>query len=387
MKRILFIAHTASCGGGSEKVLSTLIDELADEYLIDVVEILSDTISPFKSVSKNVRYLGSLMESDRKAASRGGNIKLNHIRHNLLALECAFFPGAVYRRLVKERYDYEISFNYLYSSSLIAHSPNPVSKKIMWMHGAIDDLNDKEADNSLKMRLYRKIQHKAFSGADAIVTISRRTHKSVSIFQPDAESKIHDIYNGYDLDEISRLAREKAIDRSGRFRLVSVGRLSSAKNVLLQVEAVENLQKKGIDIELVLLGEGELKADIIKIAKGNPNIRPVGFQSNPYPYILSSDALIITSLAEGFPTVAVEAMALGKPVISTPVAGTDELISEETGLLIDWNADSVVDGILKAMDKPWDSDKIHNKVMPYTKQRWASNVKNLLTTLDNEPKI
>ena len=138
---------------------------------------------------------------------------------------------------------------------------------------------------------------------------------------------------------------------------------------------------------MVLLGEGELKADIIKIAEGNPNIRPVGFQSNPYPYILSSDALIITSLAEGFPTVAVEAMALGKPVISTPVAGTDELIEKETGIIIGRDIDSVTEGILKAMDGPWDSEKIRNKIAPYTKQRWASNVKNLLTTLDNEPKV
>ena len=110
----------------------------------------------------------------------------------------------------------------------------------------------------------------------------------------------------------------------------------------------------------------------------------MGFISNPYPYIAASDALIITSLSEGFPTIAVEAMALGKPVISTPVAGTEELITEYTGLIVDWDSESVANGIEQLINTKYDADKIKNHVSPYTKEKWATNVKHLLKDLDNE---
>ena len=59
MKKILFVTHTISNGGGAEKVLNTLIDELKEEYLIDVLEWLEDTACPFWERDKNVRHIGS----------------------------------------------------------------------------------------------------------------------------------------------------------------------------------------------------------------------------------------------------------------------------------------------------------------------------------------
>lgn len=382
MKKILFITHTISAGGGAERVLNTLIDELSPEYEIDVLEWLEDTIAPYKPKRANVRHLGSVANSDRKAAKEGKNIMLNKIKHNILALTNTFFPRFLYRRHIRKEYDYEISFNYLYTSALVAHSPNRNSKKIMWMHGAIDDLN--ESNSSLKYRLYRRLQHKAFKEADAVVTISKPTHKSVSLFQPEIESRIHDIHNGYDFDEIEDKARAENIKKSGKFRLISIGRLEKGKNVMLQLEALEILKKRGIEVELYVVGTGEQDTLIRQHARNNSDIILTGFQHNPYPYILSADALIITSLAEGFPTVAVEAMALGKPVISTPVGGTEELIDENTGVIVGWDAGSVADGIVRLMNTDYSPEKIREKVLPYTKKRWAQNVKELLNNLDNE---
>ena len=57
MKKILFIAHTASMGGGAEKVLGVLIKELSQCYLVDLIERVEDSVLPFKIPNGNVRHL------------------------------------------------------------------------------------------------------------------------------------------------------------------------------------------------------------------------------------------------------------------------------------------------------------------------------------------
>lgn len=383
MKKVLVIAYTASSGGGSEKVLNTMIESLSDVYRFDVLEIMADSALPFSPPGDNVRYLGALTYSDRLAAARGKNILLNKARHLFFVMMNSFFPRLVHRMFVKEKYDYEISFNYLYSSALVAHSPDRDSKKVMWIHGSIENLTDPLKGLEPVERLYRHIQHKAFRKADAIVPISRRTRDSIVRFHPSAEKMIHVINNGYDFDSIRHLAMQERIEKSGCFRIISVGRLSKAKNVMMQARIMEILRQRGIRAELILLGEGEEKDQLEEYARRNGNITLTGFRKNPYPYILSADALLITSLAEGFPTVAVEAMALGKPVITTPVAGTDELISGDTGILVNWDDEDAADGIIKAMERKWDPEKIKDSVMKYSKENWAGNIKKLLTATDN----
>ena len=382
MKKILFITHTISGGGGAEKVLNTLIDELSSEYKIDILEWLQDSISPFENKYENVKYLGSITYSDRKAIELGQNIIINKIKHFGIAMINMFFPKCLYKKYIHGKYDFEISFNYLYTSALIANSPNSLSKKIMWMHGAIDDLN--EINNSIKYKMYKWMQHKAFNKADAIVAISNRTHNSIIKFQSEISNRIHDIYNGYDLNKIELLSKEIYIEKSDKFRLISLGRLDKNKNNILQIDAIEKLRIKGFEVELYILGEGDLERELRQHAQNNKKINFLGFKSNPYPYIESADALIITSLSEGFPTIAVEAMALGKPVISTPVAGTEELIIKDTGIIVNWNVEDVASGIKNLMSSSYDSDTIKQHVSQYTKERWAENVKNLFNSLENE---
>ena len=62
----------------------------------------------------------------------------------------------------------------------------------------------------------------------------------------------------------------------------------------------------------------------------------LGFQKNPYKFISKSNIFVLSSIQEGFPTVIIEAMACGVPVISTDCkAGPNEIIeNRENGLLV-----------------------------------------------------
>ena len=122
-------------------------------------------------------------------------------------------------------------------------------------------------------------------------------------------------------------------------RLVCVGRLCEQKGQLLLVEAAYQLAKKGIAFQLVLAGDGEMRAEIealISRYQLTSNIRITGWISSDQvrEEILASRALVLPSFAEGLPVVIMEAMALHRPVLSTYVAGIPELvIPGENGLL------------------------------------------------------
>lgn len=114
-------------------------------------------------------------------------------------------------------------------------------------------------------------------------------------------------------------------------RLVCVGRLCEQKGQLLLVNAVSLLARRGIDLELVLAGDGEMRGEIESLIRRldlQDKVRITGWISSTQvkKEILASRALVLPSFAEGLPVVIMEAMALRRPVISTYVAGIPELV-------------------------------------------------------------
>ena len=113
--------------------------------------------------------------------------------------------------------------------------------------------------------------------------------------------------------------------------LVCVGRLCEQKGQLLLIEAVRQILNKGIDFELVLAGDGEMRSEIESLITKYQlasNIRITGWISSDEvkKEILAAGALVLPSFAEGLPVVIMEALALKKPVLSTYVAGIPELV-------------------------------------------------------------
>ena len=114
-------------------------------------------------------------------------------------------------------------------------------------------------------------------------------------------------------------------------RLVCVGRLCEQKGQLLLVEAAHRLTAQGVDFELVLAGDGEMRGAIEALITHHNlqgRVRITGWISGEQVRneILAARALVLPSFAEGLPVVIMEAMALRRPVISTFVAGIPELV-------------------------------------------------------------
>ncbi len=114
-------------------------------------------------------------------------------------------------------------------------------------------------------------------------------------------------------------------------RLVCVGRLCEQKAQLLLVEAAGKLHRDGIDFELVFAGDGETRPELEALVASNgigDKVRITGWidSTQVREELLAARALVLPSFAEGLPVVIMESMALGRPVISTFVAGIPELV-------------------------------------------------------------
>jgi colanic acid/amylovoran biosynthesis glycosyltransferase len=114
-------------------------------------------------------------------------------------------------------------------------------------------------------------------------------------------------------------------------RVLCIGRLSKEKGQLLLLDAMSHLAYKGINFELVLAGDGEMRDELESlIVKHNlqGKVRITGWISSTQvrEEILAARALVQPSFAEGLPVVLMEAMAFRRPVLTTFVGGIPELV-------------------------------------------------------------
>lgn len=387
MKKILFVTHSISTGGGVGKVFSILANQIADIYDITVLERgENNKIFP---MPQSVKYLKPMFYYPERANELGLKNRFYTIRRVTQSMLLLFIPFYFHNKYVKENYDFEISFNYLYPSIIVGASHDKRSKKIMWIHGDVYDLDYHKYSfpHNILSFFHFLAQKKALKKADKIVAISKNTSQSILDLFPFCANKIVLISNGYDYSEMRMLSEAFTIQKNERIRFISIGRLDSNKNVQLQIKVMVMLFDCGIkNIELYTIGEGEERRNLESLAGKylNDGIYILGFQKNPYPYIKSSDCLLITSKSEGFPTVAIEAMALGKPVLSTPVGGIDEIIQEGVnGLTFDYSPEDMAKKIHHFIinRNQYDPMTITQSVAKYTAEKWGENFNELINSI------
>ncbi len=180
-----------------------------------------------------------------------------------------------------------------------------------------------EFDKVKAIALVEKVERAAF-----VVTVSCFGKSQLYRWcEQEQWSKIHVVHCGVD----DGFLAQPSIAVEAEPRLVCVGRLCEAKGHLVLLEAVGQLATEGLQFKLVLVGDGPLRAEIEALSArlGLQNyVEVLGWASNSEvrQHILASRAMVLPSFAEGLPVVLMEALALGRPVISTYVAGIPELV-------------------------------------------------------------
>ncbi len=118
------------------------------------------------------------------------------------------------------------------------------------------------------------------------------------------------------------------------FDLGFCGRLAAQKNPEAFVNIVASLKTRFPNLSAVMVGDGVLKNEVLSLIdeKGlGENIKLQGFQKNPYPILQSCKLMCMPSRWEGFGLAAVEALALGTPVVCSNVGGLPGIVNDECG--------------------------------------------------------
>ncbi len=130
-------------------------------------------------------------------------------------------------------------------------------------------------------------------------------------------------------EEVTKL---KVNDQTSVF--ISVGRLDQNKNQELLCEVFKNLERYNI-IHLIIgddpTGNKEYLNKLLQIKACNTYI--LGSKTNVADYLNTADAFLMSSLNEGLPISALEALSVGLPVITTPAGGLKNLINESNGFI------------------------------------------------------
>lgn len=190
-----------------------------------------------------------------------------------------------------------------------------------------------EFDRPIALDLRGKIADSAF----AVGVSSFGRSQLMRWSDPKNWHKIAVVHCSVDADYLGEEAAALPVNTSNQ--LCCVARLSAQKGLPLLIEAAALLRNRGADFHLRLVGDGEMRLEIeaqIAAAGLQDRISITGWCDGAAVrrHLSESRAMVMASFAEGLPVVLMEALALGRPVIATAIAGIPELVDQDCGWLV-----------------------------------------------------
>ena len=293
-----------------------------DEQLIRRVHYLPDEDALVREVGRSLRD-GSVSGAPREAMEKWGR------QCDFLRLYQAVYVGM---RMKQDGVGH-----------LHAHFAGMAARTAFWInqffgipYSFTAHANDIFAPRDFVVSLARLME-----SAAAIVTVSDYAVDFLRNRFPEAAAKVHRIYNGVDL------SRFHPVDfGSGIPAIISIGRLIGKKGFADLISACRLLKPRGRPFICEIIGEGPLEAALQAqiVSEGVEScVKLVGPQTQSQIALRLSHATIFALPCtrekgggmDNLPTVIMEAMAAGLPVISTPIAGVPEMVEHDSsGILV-----------------------------------------------------
>ena len=279
--------------GGFERVCITTARLLKPYYDVSIV-IFDDA-----DIAFDIRGLSII------------NIHLG-VRDGKLAKITNLMRRAVRVRKLKQRMKPVIAYSFGPSANMVnALSKTSLTRVFLGLRGYQDVADDP------KMKLYvRK--------ADRIICCSKEIEAIVQ--EKYGYLQTATLYNPYDAEGITELSKEKVTDLPWEMEdedrpriLIGVGRDDPVKGFWHLIKAFYLVQKEIPQMRLIIMGDGsfEQAKSLVSELQLEQKVYFPGVRKNPYKYLAASEMFLLSSYTEGFPNVLVEAMILGRPLIST----------------------------------------------------------------------
>lgn len=335
MKKILFLIHDLG-QGGAEKVLVNLVNNLdRTKFDITVMSLFGGGVNE-QFLKKDICYK-TVYKKNIPANSRW--MKL-------------WSPEQLHQKYVKDKYDIEIAYLEGPAARIVSGCRDKGTKLISWIH--VQQYTKEMAAKAF--RNYEEAE-KCYQKFHKIVCVSESVKEDfLSLFPTMKDVDVK--YNTNETDEILRLKDEpveEGIFKEGEIRLCGVGKLMPIKGFDKLARIHKRLIDDGYPVHTYVLGNGPEWEKIESYIQYNglqETFTLLGYQTNPYKYVSKCDIFVCTSTAEGFSTAATEALIVGTPVVTTPVAGMKEMLGEnaEYGLIGEMNEESIYENIKMLLD-------------------------------------
>ncbi len=190
---------------------------------------------------------------------------------------------------------------------------------------------------------YPWITRHLYPRANRLVAVSKGIAEDLAKWSPGGMHNVVVLPNPVNVEEVGRLSESPLSDWAqhifARRTLVGMGWLNRRKGFDLLLRSFATVVQGGHDVNLLLLGEGEerdaLQTQAAKLGLHGRVFMP-GYQPNPYPFLSRAEAFVLSSRHEGLPTVILEAMSLGVPVVASdcPFGPAEILDGGQCGLLV-----------------------------------------------------
>ena len=369
MIKVLFLMQNLG-GGGAEKVLVNLVNNLDKQKFDITVKTIFDGGVNAERLSSEVKY-SCCKKKSFKGVSRV---------YSMLPSK------ALYKSIVgNEYYDIVVAYMHGIPTKVLAGAPKNI-KKIAWLH-----TGDMKNMSLFKCFPTKKITIKELKKFDAIVGVCKTVTDNFSAYTGITE-KLYTCYNTNETEKILQSAKENVnFPNLQKPIICSVGRFTSEKGFSRLIDISHRLNSEGVSHSLMLIGDGVLRSSLEnKVKEMNYNgVYFTGFQKNPYAFMSKADMFVCSSFQEGLSTATTEAVFLGLPCVSTLVSGACEILTPESqGIVVENDTDALYDGIKKMLCRiengEIDSDKIKRSADKFTVESTVSKVEELLLAIKGE---
>ncbi len=236
----------------------------------------------------------------------------------------------------------------------------------------------------------KRLLHRArisYPCADAVVGVSHGVATEFAKIPDLDHGRSHVVYNPVVSEHIERQSREPAnhiwVDKRGLPVVVAVGKLIHRKGFSVLLEAFAQLLAHR-PARLIVLGEGRLRPSLQSLA-GELGIAEhvdfPGFKENPYAFLAKADLFVLSSRNEALPTVLIEAMACGCPVVSTdcPFGPREILEDGRLGPLVPvGDAEALADAMAATLENPPGREALRHRASSFGVDRAVERYEQLL---------
>jgi len=216
--------------------------------------------------------------------------------------------------------------------------------------------------------------------ADAIIAVSTGVAENLRAMASIDPTRIHVVPNAVAVDEAAHRARDPIdhpwLHPGGPPVLLAVGRLVRKKDYPTLLRAFAGVRRR-IDVRLIVLGEGPERPALQRLIASlglEDCVDLLGQRSNPFPFMARASLFVLSSQFEGMPSVLVEALACGCPVVSTdcPSGPAEVLDGGRFGALVPVGDDRLLaEAILQALRAPVDRERLVARAREFERQRAA----------------